>query len=520
MSPDLSNKSRSNLSITQLLISALLILVISLAGMVAFTVLQLNQVIAQMSDSVHRLVPQVSAVSDMELNVTRMSLQLRHAMLVRHPDDLQATLKDVEVKRERINKDLASFTANVRSAKGKDLAAKLKQAIGTFEAAGGENITLIKAGNQQAAFDHLVQTVIPIRNQLLTVLAEAHTYQEQTLAKNVTGAEEKTARTEVVLTVLSVGLALGLCLVVWVVRRVIQRRIHVATRLGHHIANGDLTVRVDAGSKDEFQPLLMELERMRVALRGIVQDVRDSTDSIATGSNEIAEGSKDLSLRTERQASSLQEASSAMVQIAANVRKAADTAADASQLAESARGAAAKGGEVVEHMSVTMSEIAGSAAKIGEITSVIDGIAFQTNILALNAAVEAARAGEQGRGFAVVASEVRILAQRSATAAKEIKALIAESASKVSQGTQYAEEVKRAIQDIESQSTEVSEMIQNISRTSQEQSRGIEQMETEVAHIDQATQQNAALVEESTAASDGLNQQARKLVSAVSVFTI
>ena len=514
------NKSATNFSITKLLISALVVLVISLAGMVVFTVLQLNQVIAQMDDSVHRLVPQVSAVSDMELNVTRMSLQLRHAMLVRNADDLQATLKDVQAKKAQIDKDLASFASNVRSAKGKDLADKLKQAIGTFEAAGGENITLIQAGNQQAAFDHLVQTVIPIRNQLLKVLDEAVSYQQQTLTKNVTAAEEKTAKTEVVLTASSVGLALGLCLVVWVVLRVIKRRIHVATQVGHQIADGNLTARVGTGSKDEFQPLLMELERMRVALRGIVQDVRDSTDSIATGSNEIAEGSKDLSLRTERQASSLQEASSAMVQIAANVRKTADTAADASQLAESAKSAAVKGGDVVERMSATMSQIAGSAAKIGEITSVIDGIAFQTNILALNAAVEAARAGEQGRGFAVVASEVRSLAQRSATAAKEIKELIAESASKVSLGTQYAEEVKRSIQDIESQSTEVSAMIQDISRASQEQSRGIEQMETEVANIDQATQQNAALVEESTAASDGLNQQARKLVDAVSVFAI
>ena len=229
--------------------------------------------------------------------------------------------------------------------------------MNAFEVVCAENIRLILAGNQQAAFDHLVQSVIPVRNQLLKVLHDSVTYQEQQLSDSVASAEQKTGMTERVLVIASGLLALMLCGVIWSVLQLVKRRIQSATHVGRLIANGNLTTEVNATGKDEFQSLLKELERMRLALRDIVSNVREGTDSIATGSSEIAAGSKDLSLRTEQQASSLQQTTSAIAQMAVNIKKTAETASDASQLAQSAKSAALNGGELAGRMSQTMSDL-------------------------------------------------------------------------------------------------------------------------------------------------------------------
>ena len=300
--------------------------------------------------------------------------------------------------------------------------------------------------------------------------------------------------------------------------RSIQAPLKEAVRVASHIAQGDLSVRVDTSRSDEFGELMKALNGMVSSLGTLVHDVRQSTDAIYTASTEIATGNHDLSTRTEQTASSLQETASSMEQLTSTVAQSAQAASQANQLATSASDAAQRGGQVVHQVVATMEEIATASRKINDIIGVIDGIAFQTNILALNAAVEAARAGEQGRGFAVVASEVRSLAQRSANAAREIKGLIAASGERVDSGAQLVGEAGQAMNEIVVAIQRVTDMMGDISASTSEQSDGIHQVSLAVSHLDQMTQQNAALVEQSAAASQSMRDQAQRLSGAVNVF--
>ncbi|MFT7772661.1 methyl-accepting chemotaxis protein [Roseateles sp.] len=286
------------------------------------------------------------------------------------------------------------------------------------------------------------------------------------------------------------------------------------------VAAGDLSHHVEGHTRDETGHLLLALEQMGTSLAHIVGQVRSSADSIATGSAEIATGSANLSQRTEEQASSLEETASAMEELTATVRNNAETAQRATELARSAAGVAERGGTAVGEVISTMGEISASSRRIADIIGVIDGIAFQTNILALNAAVEAARAGEQGRGFAVVAAEVRSLAQRSATAAREIKDLIGNSVARVEAGAQQVGRAGETVQSIVAEVGKVSDLIAEISSASHEQSQGIGQVGSAVAVLDQMTQQNAALVEQSAAAAESLKDQAARLAALVAQFRL
>ena len=300
----------------------------------------------------------------------------------------------------------------------------------------------------------------------------------------------------------------------------ICRPIQDAQQLANRIAQGHLDNRIDATGKDETAQLLLSLGEMQRALRTLVGEVRESAESISTASSEIASGNMDLSSRTESTASSLQQTASSMDQLTGTVQHSAQSAGQANQLAGQAAEAARRGTSLMDEVVSNMGEIDAASRRISEIIGVIDGIAFQTNILALNAAVEAARAGEQGRGFAVVAGEVRSLAQRSAQAAKEIKTLISASGEKVNSGTRLVNDAGAAMHEIMSSVEHVSSIITEITTSSNEQSQGIGQVNQAVSELDQMTQQNAALVEQSAAAAASLREQADRLSRSISSFAL
>jgi methyl-accepting chemotaxis protein len=306
----------------------------------------------------------------------------------------------------------------------------------------------------------------------------------------------------------------------WVISRSISVSLNAAVKVAESVAEGDLPQTLTSDGKDEVAQLTRALGCMVAKLRGVVSEVRDGVDSVGTAAAEIATGNMDLSRRTEEQASNLQQTSASMEELTATVRQNSDNARAATQIAASATEAAERGGRVVGEVVTTMDAISASSKRISDIIGTIEGIAFQTNILALNAAVEAARAGEQGRGFAVVASEVRSLAQRSAEAAKEIKALIQESVTRVDDGGKHVAAAGKAMMDILFEVRRVHDLVSEISAASVEQSQGITQVGDAVAQLDQVTQQNAALVEESAAAAESMSAQAARLAESVSHFKV
>ncbi|MEX3961999.1 methyl-accepting chemotaxis protein [Paraburkholderia sp. EG286B] len=326
-----------------------------------------------------------------------------------------------------------------------------------------------------------------------------------------------------VMAMVAVGLLGALALVVathLALRRLVTAPLKEAVEVLNQIAANDLSVHIEGGGRNEIGQLLGAMRRMQGGLSHTVRSVRSSCDAINTGAREIAAGNLDLSSRTEQQSASLEQTASSMEQLTSSVRQNAQHANAASALATGAADVAQRGGRVVEQVIDTMEEISRSSGKIADITGIIDGIAFQTNILALNASVEAARAGEQGRGFAVVAGEVRMLAQRSAAAAREIKSLIDASVHDVRNGRSLVGEAGATMAEIVASVDKVSGLMKEIASATVEQSAGIEQVETAVSQMDQVTQQNAALVEQAAAAAESLEQQASQMADAVATFRV
>ena len=402
----------------------------------------------------------------------------------------------------------------------KDLFQKLMDLRKEYSASRDGVMKLKGEGKAEEAAKLLDQKFVPIANRYKDMAGEFVQLQRKYLDEKGVEIEaiEASSRTQMIALAVSVfGLSI-LC--GWLLTISITRPMQRAVVAARRVANGDLTGTIEVNSKDETGDLLQALQDMNRNLLRIVSQVRSGTEMIGTASSEIAAGNQDLSSRTEQQASSLEETASSMEELTATVKKNADNARQANQLAITASDVAVKGGEVVAQVVDTMASINDASKKIVDIISVIDGIAFQTNILALNAAVEAARAGEQGRGFAVVATEVRSLAQRSAAAAKEIKDLIGDSVIKVSSGTALVGRAGKTMEEIVSSIRRVTDIVAEISAASNEQSAGIEQVNQAIAQMDQVTQQNAALVEEAAAASESMHDQSQQLTRAVSEFKL
>jgi methyl-accepting chemotaxis protein len=384
-----------------------------------------------------------------------------------------------------------------------------------------EKARKVKAdGNAEEALRMLSAQYLPAMDRYLEAQKELVELQKRELAATATATEEKrVANTNGILVGLAVIIAAIFSGTAWLVRS-IRDPLQQANELAARIAQGDLSESIRTTRTDEFGTLLTSLGAMNDSLGAMVAQVRSSTDNIAVASAEIAMGNNDLAHRTEETSSNLQATASSMDHLTITVQQSADNARQAASLAASASNVAERGGEVVNQVVSTMQQIDASSKKISDIISVIDGIAFQTNILALNAAVEAARAGEQGRGFAVVASEVRSLAGRSAEAAKEIKGLIGTSVEKVESGTKLVTEAGSTMQEIVQSVRRVTDVIGEITAAASEQSEGIAGVNQSIGNLDQMTQQNAALVEESAAAAESLRDQAERMKQAVAVFKV
>ncbi|MBT9458130.1 MAG: HAMP domain-containing protein [Burkholderiaceae bacterium] len=410
-----------------------------------------------------------------------------------------------------------------KQAKGDDDKAQLKEIVtmgGILLAASKKTRELGGSGDVSGVEATVKNEYVPSVNNYLAAIDKFVQLQQSKGDKAQKDAAA--ARSDIVmygsigaLIVIGLGMAVAAALVKSI-RQPLQQSIDVASA----IAAGDLTQHISTERGDEFGALMKALQHMNESLGRVVGNVRASTDSISHASVEIATGNADLSQRTEQTASNLQQTASSMEELTSTVRQSADSARQANQLASSAAEVAARGGAVVAQVVATMDEINASSKKISDIIGVIDGIAFQTNILALNAAVEAARAGEQGRGFAVVASEVRSLAQRSAQAAREIKSLIGTSVEKVEGGSRLVADAGKTMSEIVGSVQRVTDIIAEISAAASEQSQGIGQVNVAVTQLDQMTQQNAALVEESAAAAESLKEQAMRLAQEVAVFKL
>ena len=468
------------------------------------------------TEQVERLQLALRWRSNIAVNATRV-----FAVVQSEGDDLQNYFKDVMAATTAdTSKVQKRYTELEHSPEGLRIQEELATIRKPYLEVRDKALALKKAGDMAQAKSYALGSFAPVVDQYNAVADKMVSYQVQRSADQAAEAAGliQSYRT----TVLVAGVA-GLALLVlmsWVVVRRIRRSLAEVASVAQRIGEGDLSQPVQAQGRGEVAQMMRAMEVMQSSLVRIVGDVRHSSDSIATGSSEIAAGNADLSQRTEEQASNLEETAASMEQITSTVKNNADTAQRAAVLAGTASAAAVKGGEVVGQVVATMQDISAASRKITDIIAVIDGIAFQTNILALNAAVEAARAGEQGRGFAVVASEVRSLAGRSADAAKEIKALINASVAKVEDGTQLVGHAGQSMDDIVAQVQRVSDLIAEISGATGEQTIGISQVGEAVTQLDQVTQQNAALVEQSAAAAESLKHQAARLAEVVSVFRL
>ena len=400
------------------------------------------------------------------------------------------------------------------------LVEKLKAAQWPVSAKVRDVLDLVESAQFEVARASVYKDLVPLQQALSQDLTRLTVLTAEQARRRADAAESGAAQAlKLVLLVLAGAVAAGIAGTVWLARG-ITRPLGAAVAITERVAEGDLTGTIEAGSKDETGRLLAALKRMQASLYEVASSIRDGARVVSGASEEIARGNGDLSQRTEQQASSIEEVAASVEEMTGTVKQNADNAASASAMAVKAAEAAENGSRIVERVVQTMGLIRTQSERMGEIVAVIDGIAFQTNLLALNAAVEAARAGEQGRGFAVVASEVRALAHRSATAAKEIKTMIGQGLANTADGAKLASDANFAITGIVAMAEEVSGFVADISRASQEQHAGIEQIGSALAHMEESTQRNAGLVEQTNAATQALLDQARELVRVVERFRL
>ncbi|WP_323118244.1 methyl-accepting chemotaxis protein [Burkholderia alba] len=463
--------------------------------------------------------------AQVRMAVDRRAIAARNLVLVTRPEDIELEKADVQRAHADVQTYLGQLKSTMASAtdttdRARALVAQIEQVEARYGPVALEIVNAALAGPRDAATTEINDKCRPLLAELIRA---TNAYADYTHERERAIAQEFSDRyaseRNLLLTICAAAVALAVVAGLWITRA-ITVPIGTAVRVARTVADGDLRSDIDVRGNDETRDLLEALSTMNQRLTGIVGRVRDGSGNIAVAVGQIAAGNIDLSQRTEEQAASLQETAATMEQFTSTVRLNAENAQQASALAGNASDVAQRGSEVVGRVVDTMTEIGERSSKIADITGIIEGISFQTNILALNAAVEAARAGEQGRGFAVVASEVRSLAQRSSSAAKEIKELISASVQTIRDGSTLAGEAGRTMGEVTQAVARVTDIMGEIAAASAEQSRGIDQVNLTITQMDETTQQNAALVEEAAAASKSLETQGRQLNETVATFRL
>ncbi|MFM0400403.1 methyl-accepting chemotaxis protein [Paraburkholderia aspalathi] len=490
-----------------------------MAVMGVMAIVGLARLNSNMSETYGGTVVPLAQISEVRAAQLNIRVKLRRIQIEKTPATLEKMLPIAQSELATIDKVWPQYyPAAVSNPTEREAADRADRALKELMTQTGNIITLLKAGKFDAASD-LINSTASLSDALNLALSD-DTKINVLEAKQFADDGESTYKTLLMVTValLSTGVLIAGGMSIYLMR-VITRPLDRAVNIANRIAEGKLENRITVDIRGEFGLLLDALKTMDGKLSTTVRGIKASAESVTVASREIASGNLDLSARTEEQAASLEETAASMTQLTETVRQNADNARQANTLASGATDMAHAGNQAVQDMVASIGRISESSSKIRDITSVIEGIAFQTNILALNAAVEAARAGEQGRGFAVVASEVRSLAQRSATAAREIKELISTSVAMIQGGSKQAADVGVTIGQVKQAIRQVADIVGEIAAASEEQSRGIEQVNQAVTQMDDVTQQNAALVEQAAAAAQSLEEQSSKLLDAVLVFS-
>ncbi|WP_192458679.1 methyl-accepting chemotaxis protein [Musicola keenii] len=495
-----------------------LIVMLLIAGGVALT--NLSDFNQKMDQTVSRLYPLTVKGNQLIDALNNALLGQQVTLVLDSPDQIKRKAEEIKGYSEKITQLINELKNTEQDERTARLVNEIQQVRSEYSVSGNKLMALILSGNKPAAQEELLNVSLALQQKYRAKVLEFIDYEDDQMVNARETVKQSYSRIVILLVAVFVISIVAGGLIAWAITRSVTTPLRQALLVAERVAKGDLTSDVVTTHKDETGLLLRALHEMNGSLRAIVTQVRDGADTISSAASQIAAGNQDLSARTEEQASSLEQTAASIEQLTSTIKNTAENTEHAANLASQASGIVRQSGEMMANVTREMREIKESSQRMAEIISVIDGIAFQTNILALNAAVEAARAGEQGRGFAVVASEVRALAQRSAASAKEIKELIDDSVQKVQDGMVLVENTEHTMGAVIDNAQSTNGVMNEIAQASQEQSEGINQINLAIGQIDTTTQQNAALVEESAAAAISLQEQAQSLAQVVNIFKL